>query len=165
MNKHAVVRTDNLHGTYNGSALVTFRYNNGSAYAAIDNGNVVSLDSKLPEIGRDMWKAVKPTANQKIGKLVLVASVEIDKTDNNANLDDFTNEAGADCRGYILDSGDEFSITEEAISGKPDASSNKYLDVTNDTKWTASSADTNAVAELEAIENDGGYTYYVFRVI
>ena len=164
---HAVVRTDNLHGIYGGEDLVSFRYHDGENFAAIDNGNVVLLEKKLPEVSRDMWQAKKPGANEKLGKLVLVASVEIVKDKNDANLDEFYNMASADCRGYILRSGDEFSVTAEALNtATPDVSSNKYLEVDGThTTWKVTATPTNARAELEAIENEGGYKYYVFRVI
>lgn len=165
MKNYAVVRTDNLRGTYVGSALVSFRFYKDGEEAALENGNVITLDSKMPEISRDMWKGVAPAADEKLGKLCLVAGVELVYEDNNADLDDFRNEAGSDVRGYVLHSGDEFSVTERALSAKPDAETKKYIAVQADTKWLVSASADNAVAELEAIETEGGYTYYVYRVI
>lgn len=165
MKNYAVVRTDNLHGTYVGSALVSFRFYDATGEAAIENGNVVVLDSKLPEISRDMWKAVAPEAGAELGKLCLVAGVELVKDDNNANLDEFRNEAGANVRGYVLYSGDEFSVTAEALDGTADVATNKYIAVQAGTKWKVASAADGAIAELEAIETEGGYTYHVYRVI
>ena len=86
---HGVVRTDNLAGIYDGSKIVSIKFNNGTADAEIDNGSIVSLDAYL---GQDVYKAVKPAAEQKLGKLVLVADVELFK-DGKKPLDQWVNEA------------------------------------------------------------------------
>lgn len=166
MKNYAVVRTDNLRGTYVGSALVSFRFHDAEGKeAALENGNVITLAAKMPEISRDMWKGVAPAAGEKLGKLCLVAGVELVYEDNDADLDDFRNEAGSDVRGYVLHSGDEFSVTKEALQGEPDEATNKYIEVQAGTKWLVSASAGNAVAELEAIESESGYTYHVYRVL
>lgn len=166
MKNYAVVRTDNLRGTYVGSALVSFRFHDADQEAAIENGNVITLAARMPEISRDMWKGTAPAAGEKLGKLCLVAGVELVYEDNNADLDDFRNEAGRDVRGYVLHSSDEFSVTAPALEGTPDEETNKYIEAqAGSTKWLVSSAAENAVAELIAIENEGGYTYHVYRVM
>lgn len=166
MKNYAVVRTDNMRGTYVGSALVSFRFYDAAKEAAIENGNVVTLAARLPEVSRDMWKATAPAAAEKLGKLCLVAGVEVVYEDNNASLDDYINEAGANVRGYVLHSSDEFSVTAPALDGTPDEETNKYIEAqTGSTKWKVASEAENAVAELIAIENEGGYTYYVYRVM
>ena len=161
---HGVVRTDNLAGIYDGSKIVSIKFNNGTADAEIDNGSVVALDAYL---GQDVYKAVKPTAEQKLGKLALVAGVELFK-DREKPLDQWVNEAGVPCRAYVLQQGDVFSVTADVISGTPDATTNKYVDIDAATTFkagpVASSGKAN-FAELIAIETAGAYTYYVYRVL
>ena len=166
-NSYAVVRLDSMAGTTNPTKLVSFRYNNGSAYAAIENGFLASLDS-LIEGEREIWKAVAPTANQALGKLVLCATPELMyNTVVDKNLSDFQNEAGADCRGYILSSGDIFGVTVDAFaSDTAPTSTNKYITIAAATQsMTAGSSSTNARLEYIATESDNGYTYYVLRVL
>lgn len=161
---HGVVRTDNLAGIYDGSKIVSIKFNNGTADAEIDNGSIVSLDAYL---GQDVYKAVKPAAEQKLGKLVLVAGIELFK-DGKKPLDQWVNEAGVPCRGYVLQQGDVFSVTADVIHGTPDMTTNKYADIEAATTLKAGAAagggKTN-FAELIAIENAGAYTYYVYRVL
>ena len=160
---YAIVRTDNMQGTIDGSKLVSFRYHDGNEYAAIENGMVLTLDSLMPN-ERELWKAVKPAAGQKLGKLILVAGVELMYDERKRNLDEFINEKDANIRGYVLCQGDTFSVTVEACSATP-SDSDKYITVQEDTKWSVSASETDAIAELIAIEQVGTKTYYVFRVL
>lgn len=164
---YAVTRLDNLAGTKDPTKLVSFRYHNGSAYAAIENGFLVSLDS-LIEGEREIWKAVAPTANQALGKLVLCATPELMyNTLEYKNLSDFINAAGSDCRGYILSSGDIFGVTVDAFaSDTAPTSTNKYITIAAATQsMTAGSSSSDARLEYIATESDNGYTYYVLRVL
>ena len=164
---YSIVRLDNLAGTTDPTKLVSFRYHNGTSYAAIENGFLVSLDS-LIEGEREIWKAVAPTLNQTLGKLVLCATPELMyNTVVDKNLSDFQNEAGADCRGYILSSGDIFGVTVDAFaSDTAPTSTNKYITIAAATQsMTADSSATNARLEYIATESDNGYTYYVLRVL
>ena len=164
---YAVCNLSQMAGTTNPTKLVSFRYNNGSAYAAIENGFLVSLDS-LIEGEREIWKAVAPTANQALGKLVLCATPELMyNTLEYKNLSDFINAAGSDCRGYILSSGDIFGVTVDAFaSDTAPTSTNKYITIAAATQsMTAGSSSTNARLEYIATESDKGYTYYVLRVL
>lgn len=164
---YAVCNLSQMAGTTNPTKLVSFRYNNGSAYAAIENGFLVSLDS-LIEGEREIWKAVAPTANQALGKLVLCATPELMyNTLEYKNLSDFINAAGSDCRGYILSSGDIFGVTVDAFaSDTAPTSTNKYITIAAATQsMTAGSSSSDARLEYIATESDNGYTYYVLRVL
>ena len=164
---YAVTRLDNLAGTKDPTKLVSFRYHNGTSYAAIENGFLVSLDS-LIEGEREIWKAVAPTANQALGKLVLCATPELMyNTLEYKNLSDFINAAGSDCRGYILSSGDIFGVTVDAFaSDTAPTSTNKYITIAAATQsMTAGSSSSDARLEYISTESDNGYTYYVLRVL
>lgn len=114
---HAVVRTDNLTGIYDGSKLISAKYLVDAVPTAIDNGCVVYMDKK--EAGqREVWEVKAPAANAKVdGKLCLVATPELMYDSRNRNLTDFTNEAGAIVRCYVLEKGDGFSVTADALTG------------------------------------------------
>lgn len=163
---NCVVRLDNLQGTVDGSKLVSFQYKPANTATAIDNGHVVVLDSLLSG-EKELWKAVAPSANDGVGKLILVATPELNYDERKPNLDDFTNAAGANCRGYLLQKGDMFAVTAEAFtSGEvPDLTTNVYITIPATTYFTRASAATYAVLKLAAIETEGGYTYYVLRVL
>lgn len=160
---YAVVRTDNLTGTYNGAFLISGHFYNGNNKAEIENGALVSIGALDGE--RGVYKCVAPTAKQPLGKLGLVATPEI-IYDNNRfrNLDDYINEAGKKIRVYILHSNDVFSITAEGLDAAPTAST-LGIEVVAGTKPKCATALTNAVAEYLGSDTENGYTYYKFRVI
>lgn len=170
-----VVRTDNLAGIVDGSKLVSVRYYVSTTETAIENGTIVKLDSLIEGTrgaGSHVWKAVGATAADTADgtnhKLVLVASPEYLYTSKYAAFDEYENEAGKDCLGYVLQSGDTFAITADGfVGGTAPTSTNKYLKIaTNgDVKLTAASSNTGAMAEFLEAENEGGYTYYVLRVL
>jgi len=159
---YGVVRTDQLAGTRNPEKLVTLRYNDGTKEAEIENGMILTLDSLVDQ---DIWKAVAPAANQAKGKLVLVAAPEVMADEHKHNLTEFVNEAGADVRGYVLDTGDIYGVTADALDGTPDLTTNKYIVAQAKTTPKVGSSATNAIADLIDIDTVGLLTYYVFRVI
>lgn len=172
----AVVRTDNLAGIVDGSKLVSLRYYVSTTETAIENGTVLKLDSLIENTrgaGSHVWKAVAPEASDTIDgtnhKLVLVASPEILYNSNFAGLDEYENEAGKDCLGYVLQAGDTFAVTADGFAGATaPTSTNKYIHPTKTTypgKLTANSTSSNALAEYLETEVEGGYTYYVLRVL
>lgn len=159
---YGVVRTDNLSGIIDGARLATVHFYDGNgAAAAIENGNIISLNG-LDEPG--VYKAIAPTAQQGLGKLGLVAGVELFYDRKFKSLDEFINPAGAEVRVYILKSGDVFSVTADALSAAP-AASTVGVEVQAGTKLKVATALTNAVAEYLGSDVENGYTYYKFRVI
>lgn len=117
---YAVVRTDNLTGTFDGSKLRSVLFHEADAAAAIENGNIVLLDSRMEATTqRDVWKAVAPAGEFVEGKIALIASPEVMHDERKKNLDEFRNEAGVNARAYVLEKGNEFAVTEEALEGVP----------------------------------------------
>lgn len=161
---YAIVRTDSMTATTVGSKLVTARYHNGSAYTAIQNGSILKLDSLISG-EKEVWKAIAPTANDTLGKLILVATPEVMYDERKVNLDEFTNAASADIRGYVITSGDVFSVTSEAFDAVPDLTTNKYLEVASAVTFKRASSATNARFDLIAIETVGSKTFYVLRAM
>lgn len=158
---YAVVRTDNLSGIIDGARLATVHFYDGANKADIENGNVISLDG-IDEPG--VYKAVAPSAKQALGKLALVAGVELMYDRTYKNLDDFINAAGAEVRVYILHSGDVFSVTAEALDGEI-SSSTVGVEVQAGTQLKVVTDASDAVAEYLGSDVENGYTYYKFRVL
>ena len=72
--KHAVVRLDNMSGTKDGSLLKSVKVYKSDAAVAIDNAQLVVLGERE---GREVYKATAPTAESKPKDLVLIASEEL----------------------------------------------------------------------------------------
>lgn len=164
--KHAVVRTDNMTGTDVRSQLVSIRYMgaDGDTPTAIDNGNVLKIDG-LIEGEREVFCGKAPTAEDTIGDVVLIASVEVMYDERKKNLDEYENEAGKICRGYRFNSGDVFAVTAEALTGTK--TKGDVVELAAGTKLnTAASATGSAtvIGSIIEIETSGRYTYYVIKV-
>ena len=164
--KHAVVRTDNMLGTDARSQLVSIRYmgTNGKTPTEIDNGNVLKVGA-LIDGEREVFTGEVPAANTVLSDVVLVASVEVMYDERKKNLDEYVNDAGKDCRGYRLHSGDIFSVTAEALTGTPDV--NNVVELAAGTKLNAAKTATSGstkVGKIIAKEVAGRYTYFVIKV-
>lgn len=120
--KHAVVRTDLMHGTVNPADLVSVKFQLADTDTAIDNGNVVVVGG-LMEGEHDVRVATTPKADSLLNQIALVVTPELiyDETPRKS-FADFYNEAGDIARAYRLRSGDIFSVTMEALDGRADLS-------------------------------------------
>jgi hypothetical protein len=120
-NSYGVFRSDNMKATKDGS-IKSGRYYVGATATAIENGNIVKLDSLIPG-ERELWKVVAPGAVT-AKNLYIVATPEIvyDETlKSNAALKEFRNEAGANLTLLQLQVGDVFSISDACITPIDDA--------------------------------------------
>lgn len=162
---HAIVRTDLMQGTIDGSSLVSLRYmGSGSTATQIDNGNVVVVEDLLDN-ERELYKGVTPTAGADFNKLVLVATPENMTDERKKNLNEFVNEAGADARGYRLRHGNIFSVTAEALDGTP--AKGNIVEAQAGTKLKAVSAgteDSTAIGKIIEVDVVGSDTFYVIRI-
>lgn len=159
---YAVVRTDNLTGTFDGSKLRSVIYHVDTTPTAIENGNVVLLDSRMTgATQRDVWKAVAPAGTFEAGKIALVASPEIMYEAGKVRLDEFRNEAGDIARAYVLEAGDQFSVTAEAFAeAAPEIGG--AVGLGNTTKLAAAES---GFAVCTGIEVVGTKTFYVITVV
>lgn len=166
--KHAVIRTDNLAGTNNPAFIRSVKYYDGSAYAEIDNAQVVVCDSK---IDREVYKATAPTAQSKRNDLYVIAGVELfyDQTKPHY-LTEWVNPADQAVRAYQLVPGGTFSATTEAFDGSPDVG--KYVGYTASStklKVQDSAADATTFGKIVYKETtgygNGAYAYYVIDLI
>lgn len=165
---YAVVRTDNMYGTDVRAALTSVKYMgaDGDTPTEIENGSVLKV-GKLLDGEREVHIGSNVAANDNITDVVLVASPEVPYDERKKNLDEFINEAGRPCRGYRLHSGDTFSATKEAFSGKATPVVGDIVELAAGTKLNiAGSATENStvVGSIIDIESTGRYTYYVVEV-
>lgn len=168
--KHGVIRTDLMSGTDVAADLVSLRYMgaDGETETAIDNGCVVKLDGLMAG-EREVWKGVTPAANTPIDQIAIVASVEMMYDERKKNLEDYFNEEGKICRGYIPRSRNIFSVTAEAlnIGASVTAGVGSLVELMAGEKLnvvaTATTGSTQ-IGKIIAVEKAGRYTYYVIQL-
>ena len=164
---HGLVTTDNMYGTDVRAALVSIKYmgSNGSTPTAIENGSVLKVGA-LIEGEREVYVGGAVAANDKVEDVVLVASPEVMYDERKKNLDEFINEAGRACRGYRIHSGDIFSVTKDALTGKETPAVGNVVELAAGTKLkVADSATENSttIGTIIAVDVVGRYTYYVIK--
>jgi hypothetical protein len=162
---YAMVRLDRMHGTDNAGDIVSLRYSPSGTDTVIENGNVVLLGA-LDTSNREVYVAGTPARDSALAKIALVASPEIVADERYKSLSDFRNAAGAIARGFMLRSGDIFSVTAEAvteISGTaPAVDQVVELQAGTKLKLTASlTSGSTQVGSVYAIEGD----WIVVRVV
>lgn len=166
---HAVVRTDKLAGTDVRSKLCSFKYMGiGTTATDIDNGNVVNITGGLIDDEREVYKAVTPAKTDVLGDLALVASPEMIYDAAKQDIRNFYNEAGEIARGYILTSGDIFSVTAEALSGADSTTTvGAIVEMDAATKLkvvTTATSGSTTIGKIIAVETVGVLKYFVIQV-
>lgn len=165
---YGIVRTDNMYGTDVRAGLVSIQYMgaDGSTPTAIENGNVLKVGNLIAG-EREVYVGGAVAANDKIEDIVLIASPEVMYDERKRNLDEFINEAGKNCRGYRLHSGDTFSVTKEALDGESSPAVGNIVELKAGTKLnvvTSATDSTTTVGKIIAVDVVGRYTYYVIKV-
>ena len=159
---YACVRTDNMSGTTVGKDLVSLKFFNGAAEAAIENGSVVLVGEYL-EGQREVRKATAPAKSSKLNEVALIAHEEVDKTKAYNGFKDYTNPAGLAVRGYRLTSKDCFSLTKEAFASGSACAKGSVVELDAGTKLkavaTATSGSTT-IGKIVAVEGE----WYVVEV-
>lgn len=164
---YGIVRTDNMYGTDVRAALVSIKYmgSNGSTPTAIENGSVLKVGA-LIEGEREVYVGGAVAANDKVEDVVLVASPEVMYDERKKNLDEFINEAGKACRGYRIHSGDIFSVTKDALTGKETPAVGNVVELAAGTKLNVADSATGGsttIGTIIAVDVVGRYTYYVIK--
>ena len=164
---YGIVRTDNMYGTDVRAALVSIKYmgSNGSTPTAIENGSVLKVGA-LIEGEREVYVGGAVAANDKVEDVVLVASPEVMYDERKKNLDEFINEAGKACRGYRIHSGDIFSVTKDALTGKETPAVGNVVELAAGTKLNvadSATAESTTIGTIIAVDVVGRYTYYVIK--
>lgn len=158
---YTVFRSDLLHGTDSGADLVSVRvYDASDNPIAVENGTIVEL-KEYEEGEREVWKGVLATASSKLSDCVVIGSEEVFYDERQKNLDEFINEAGTICRGYILRSRNMFSVTKEGFVGGTVPDKGDTVSIGANGKISASGT---GLGTTQAVEVAGRYTYYVIRI-
>ena len=164
---HGVVRTDSMISTGASAGLFSFKYFGADGNAAdIDNGCVVKLDG-LMEDERELYKGVAPAADTSLSDVVLVGTPEVMYDERLRNLSDFYNEAGVACRGYMLHTGDIFSVTTTGVDAAAEVAVGDVAELQAGIKLKIAktlTASSTQVGTVIAVEQVGTLTYVVIRV-
>lgn len=160
MANYTVVRTDLLSGTDVAADLVSLRvYDAGDNQIPVENGTIVEL--KGYEDGqREVMKAVLATSDSKMDDCAIVATEEVFYDERKKNLDEYINEAGTICRGYIPRSRNIFSVTKEGFVGGTAPEKGATVAIGANGKLTAGTG----FGSVMGIETAGRYTYYVIKI-
>lgn len=167
MEKHGVVRTDNMWGTDVRAGLVSIKFlgSDGETPTEIDNGNVLKVGA-LMEGEREIYAGAVPAVDDALSDIVLIATPEVMYDERKHNLSEFYNEANKPCRGYRLHKGDVFSVTIDALDAD-DPAVGDFAELQADTKLAVVSEVTQGstkVGTIIAIDVVGIHTYYAIRV-
>ena len=158
---YTVFRSDLMHGTDSGVDLVSVRvYDASDEPIAVENGAIVEL-KEYEDGEREVWKGVLATASSKLSDCIVIGSEEVFYDERKKNLDEFINEAGSICRGYILRSRNMFSVTKEGFVGGTAPAKGDAVGIGADGKINASGS---GLGTTQAVEAAGRYTYYVIRI-
>lgn len=147
---YGVVRTDAIKATKSGN-IKSGRFYGATGPAAIENGNIVKLDSLISG-NRELWKVVA-AGGITAKNLYLVATPEViyDETlKSSGALDQFRNEAGENITLIPLEVGDTFAISDDCITPIDDADDvpavGNLVEVdSSGTKWKETSSLTSTV--------------------
>ncbi len=158
---YTVFRSDLMHGTDSGVDLVSVRvYDASDEPIAVENGAIVEL-KEYEDGEREVWKGVLATASSKLSDCIVIGSEEVFYDERKKNLDEFINDAGSICRGYILRSRNMFSVTKEGFVGGTAPAKGDAVGIGADGKINASGS---GLGTTQAVEAAGRYTYYVIRI-
>ena len=157
---YCVFRSDLMSGTDDASALVSCRvYDGNGDPIAVENGTLVELKG-LEDGQREVFKAVLATASSPKNVIAVIGTPEVMYDERKKNLDEFINEAGAICRGYIPRSRNKYSVTKEGFDGDLPAVGD-MISISNGKHKVVAS---NGLAVCIAVEPTSRYTYYVIDV-
>ena len=160
---YTVWRSDLMSGTDVAADLVSCRVydTDEETPIAVENGTIVELKG-LEDGQREVFKAVPATADSDLNDCVVIGSEEVMYDERKRNLDEFINEAGVICRGYVLRSRNMFSITKEGfVGGTVPSAAGTGVGIGTGGKINSSST---GLGTCVAIEAAGRYTYYVIQI-
>ena len=158
---YTVFRSDLMSGTDVAADLVSVRvYDADGKPIAVENGTIVELQG-YEEGQREVMKGVLATSTSKVEDCVVIGTVEVMYDERKKNLDEFINEAGTICRGYVLRSRNMYSITKDGFVDGAVPEKDAEVGIGADGKIDAAGTGFGVIM---AIEVAGRYTYYVIKI-
>lgn len=155
MAKHAIFRSDLMHGTTDASSLVNILIPED-----LDNCSVLKIGAMV-EGEHEVFVGEMPAAEDALNTLCIIAAPEVMYDEKLRDLADFYNMVdvnGGIVRGYRFHSGDIFSCTKEAFTGDLAVGSEVNVDAAY--KMAVGGSGTK-IGEIIAQEGD----YFVVRVL
>lgn len=158
---YCVFRSDLLSGTDVAADLVSCRVYDGGKTVDVENGTIVKLEG-YEEGEREVMKAAFAATGDSLSDCAVIGTEEVMYDERKHNLDEFVNEAGSICRGYVLRSRNMFSVTKEGfVDGTVPTEVNTTVGIGAKGKLVAGGTGFGTVM---AIETAGRYTYYVIKI-
>lgn len=158
---YCVFRSDLLSGTDVAADLVSCRvYDENGETIAVENGTIVELQG-YEEGEREVMKAVLATASSKMSDCAIIGTPEVMYDERKKNLDEFINEPGSICRGYIPRGRNMYSITKEGFVGAAEPTDGTELGIGADGKVDPAGTGWGSIM---AVEQAGRYTYFVIKI-
>lgn len=158
---YTVFRSDLLSGTDVAADLVSCRvYDAEDNKIAVENGTIVELQG-YEEGEREVMKAVLASASSKLSDCAIIGTPEVMYDERKKNLDEFINEAGSICRGYIPRSRNMFSVTKDGFVGGSVPAKDAEVGIGANGKIDAAGT---GLGTIMAVEIAGRYTYYVVKL-
>lgn len=160
----AMFRADDCAFTKNPALLKSAKYlGSGSTATAIENGNFVAIGG-LVSGEREVHKATTPTASTTYFGIVKTPELEYDERGYH-DLDTYENEKDKVITVGILQKGDIFSVTADALSAA--ATVDQLVELQAGTKGkvvTTATSGSTVVGKVIAVEPSGRFTWYVIEV-
>lgn len=165
MANHAVIRLDNVAATKNPALIKSVKYmGSGSTATAIDNGNFVAIGGLMTG-EREVHTATTPAVGTTYFGVICTPEVEYEERGYHG-LETFENGADEVARAVILQKGDIFSVTAEALDKAPTVGQSVELQASTKGKVVATAtAGSTQVGKVVAIDVVGRITYYVVEVM
>ena len=113
---YAIFRSDNLHGTTDGTYLANLKIPTD-----LPNGTILKIGA-LAAGERDAFDCTLAGKTDALGTVAILAGPELMYDERKKNLNEYVNEVinnGGIYRAYILDQGDMFGLTAEGFDGTP----------------------------------------------
>lgn len=147
---YAVINTDLMSATKDASKHVSFKI----VSTAVENGNVLRIGS-LADGERQVYQYSTPAVNTALTSIAILVTPELVADERKKALSDFRNEVGDIALGFMLEKGDVFTVTAEALTGSSIAVGN-IVELQAGTKLKVVSSLTSGstkVGSVIAIEN------------
>ena len=158
---YTVFRSDLVSGTDVAADLVSCRgYDAYGKEIGVENGTIVERQG-YEEGEREVMKAVLASASSKLSDCAIIGTVEVMYDERKKNLDEFINEAGSICRGYIPRSRNMYSVTKDGFVGGAVAAKGAEVGIGEGGKIDAAGT---GLGTIMAVEVAGRYTYYVVKI-
>lgn len=158
---YAIIRTDLMSATKDASKHVFFKI----ATTAVENGNVLKIGS-LVTGERNVYTYATPAVDTPLTAIAILTTPELMSDERKKNLNEFRNEVDTIARGFMVEKGDTFSVTTDAVTNAATIAVGDIVELAASTKLKVVAAATGLTSGStkvgEVINIEGNY--FVIRV-